>query len=59
LNFLGRFFENTQIWNLLTIRPAGAEFHEDGRTDGQTDLTKPVVAFSKIAKSAWKQRCRK
>jgi len=30
----------------MKIRPVGAElFHADGRTDGQTDMTKPIVAF--------------
>jgi hypothetical protein len=34
----------------MKIRPAGAElFHADGRTDGQTDMTKLVVAFRNIA----------
>jgi hypothetical protein len=30
----------------MKIRPVGAEFfHEDGRTDGSTDMTKVTVAF--------------
>jgi hypothetical protein len=34
LNFLDRFSKNTQISNLIKIRPVGAElFHADGRTD--------------------------
>jgi predicted transcriptional regulator len=33
LNFLNRFSKNTQISNLIKIRPLGAElFHADGRT---------------------------
>jgi hypothetical protein len=34
----------------MKIRPVGAElFHADGRTDGQTDMTKLIVAFGKFA----------
>jgi hypothetical protein len=30
----------------MKVRPLGAElFHEDGRTDGQTDMTKLIVAL--------------
>jgi len=36
LNILERFSKNTQISNLTKIRPVGAEFHMDGRTDRQT-----------------------
>jgi hypothetical protein len=36
-NFLDRFSKNTQISNLVQIRPVRAElFHADGRTDRQT-----------------------
>jgi hypothetical protein len=31
--------------NLIEIRPVGAEFHAGGRTDGETDMTKLIVAF--------------
>ena len=35
----------------MKIRPVGAElFHADGRTDGQTDMTKLIVAFRNFAK---------
>ena len=34
----------------MKIGPVGAElFHMDGRTDGQTDMTKLIVAFRNIA----------
>jgi len=34
----------------MVIRPVGAElFHAEGRTDGRTDMTKPVVAFRNFA----------
>jgi len=44
------FKKNTHISNFMEIRPMGAElFHvdrrADGRTDGQTDITKLTVAF--------------
>jgi hypothetical protein len=40
------FSKNTQISNFVKIRPAGAEmFYVDGQTDGQTDMTKLIVAF--------------
>jgi len=36
--------------NFMTVRPVGAElFH----TDGQTDMTKPIVIFHKFATQAW------
>jgi hypothetical protein len=34
---------------MMKICPVGAElFHADGQTDGQTDMTKPIVAFRDI-----------
>jgi hypothetical protein len=49
-NFLDIFSKNTQISNFLKIRPMGAElFHADGRTDGHTDMTKPIVAIRNFA----------
>jgi len=34
----------------MKIRPVGTElFHVDGRTDRQTDITKPTVAFRNFA----------
>jgi hypothetical protein len=65
LNFLDRFSKNTQISNLIQIRPVGAElFHEDGWTDGQidgqterqTNMTQLIVAFTILRtrqKSTW------
>jgi len=41
--------KNTQI-NSIKLRPMGAEFFH---ADGQTDMTKPVVAFRNFANS-WK-----
>ena len=36
----------------MKIRPMGAElFHADGRTDGQTDMTKLIVAFRNFAEA--------
>jgi len=34
----------------MKLRPVGAELlHADGRTDGQTDMTKLIVAFLNFA----------
>jgi len=33
---MGRFSKNTKMLNFMKIRPIGAEFLADGRTDGQT-----------------------
>jgi len=42
--FLERFSKNTQVSNLIKIRPVGAElFNADGWTDIQTDMTKIIV----------------
>ena len=30
----------------MNIHPGGAEFNSDGRTYGQTDMTKLIIAFS-------------
>jgi hypothetical protein len=38
MSFLDSVSKNTQMSNLMKIRPVGAElFHADGRTDGRTD----------------------
>jgi len=48
-SFLDRFSENRQISNFMKIRPFGAEpFH----ADGQTDVTKLIVAFRNFANAA-------
>jgi hypothetical protein len=40
INLLGRFSKNIEISDFMKSLPAGAElFREDGRTDGQTDMT--------------------
>jgi hypothetical protein len=42
--------ENPKISNFMKIRPVGAElFHADRHTNGQTDMTKPIVAFRNSA----------
>jgi hypothetical protein len=45
LNFLDRFWNNTQIPNFMKIRPVRAEFHEDG----WTDMTRLIVAICNFA----------
>ena len=43
------FSKNTEISNLIKIRPVGAElFH----ADGQTDMTKLTVAFGNFANAS-------
>ena len=50
LNIIDKFSKNNQISNLIKIRPVGAElFHEEGRTDGSTDMTKLIVALHHFA----------
>ena len=49
-NILDRFRKNNQKSNFMKNRPVGGElFHEDGRMDGQTDMTKLTVAFRNFA----------
>jgi hypothetical protein len=37
----------------MKIRPVRADlFHVDGRTDGQPDMTKPIVVFRNFATAA-------
>jgi len=60
LGFFGRFSKNSHISNLIKILPVGAEmFHADRRTkewtDGQTDMTKLMVAFDKFVNAPTNQ----
>ena len=56
--FSTNFQKNTQISNFVKIRPMGSElFYADGRTDGQTDMTKLIMAFRNFA-NASKSDCR-
>jgi len=50
LNYVDRLSKNTQISNFMKIPPVMADmFHEDGRIDGQTDITKLFVTFLNFA----------
>jgi hypothetical protein len=58
MNFLEIFSKNTGILDFMKIRPVGAEFNADGRTnrerqrDRQTDgQTKLIVAFRNFVKA--------
>jgi len=51
LEFSNRFSKNTQIINLLKIRPVGTELFHAERTDRQTGLTQLIVAFRNSAKA--------
>jgi hypothetical protein len=46
LEFLHRVSKNTKIWNLMKIRPVGAEVFT---ADGRRDMTKLIVAFCNFA----------
>jgi len=63
IEFFDRFQKNTHISNFMKIRPVGAElFHpekrKEGETDkrieGQTDMTKLLVAFRNFANATKK-----
>ena len=52
LNFLDRFSLNTQMLNFKKIRLVGAEiFHTEVGMDGQTNVTKLIVAFRNFSKA--------
>jgi hypothetical protein len=52
IEFPRQLFEKAQISNFGKIRPVGVElFHADGLTDGNTDMTKLIVAFGNFAKA--------
>ena len=50
------FVKSSEVSNFMKIRRVGAEFHPDGRTDGQADrqadTTKPIVALQNFAKAS-------
>ena len=48
--FLDRFSKNTQVSNLIKIRPVGAElFHEDGQTGRHDEANSRFSQFCKRA----------
>jgi hypothetical protein len=50
IEFIDRFKKNTQTSNLIKIQPVEAElFHTNRRKDGQTDMTKLIVAICNFA----------
>ena len=54
MKFLDIFWKNSQILSLLKVRPVGAElFH----ADGQTDMTKLIVAFRNFANAPKNEFC--
>jgi len=49
--------KNPQISKVMKPRPVGAElFHADGRTDGEPDMTKPIVAVRNFANAPEKRK---
>ena len=51
---LSKFFfsENPQIPTFMSNHPVGAQlFHASRRTDGRTDMAKPIVPFLNFAKA--------
>jgi hypothetical protein len=49
LEFSRQIFKNTDISNFMKIRPAGAEFHADGRTDGLDEANSRFSQFGECA----------
>jgi len=55
LESLLQIFEKYSNTNLLKMRPVGAKFyHAHRQMDGQTDITKLIVAFSQFCEEATK-----
>jgi len=51
LEFPRQIFDKYSKPNFIKICPVGAElFHADGRSDGQTDMTKLIVVFGTLRK---------
>ena len=64
LIFLDKFSKNTQISNFTRIHPVGTEFFRadrqtdrqtDRQKEGQTNITKLIVAFQNIANAPAKK----
>jgi len=60
MDFLIRFSKNSQILNLMKVRPVGAKvFHADRRknerTEGLINMTKLMVAFRKFSNTPTNQ----
>jgi hypothetical protein len=52
LEFSRLILEKCSISNFIKIRSVGAElFYADRQTDGETDMTKLIVAFCNFAKA--------
>jgi hypothetical protein len=52
VNFLDIFSKSTKISNFMKIRPVGVELF--CAKDGQTDMTKLMVAFRNFCESSYK-----
>jgi hypothetical protein len=55
LNFLDRFSKNSQISNFIKTYPVGAQFYAGRRADGQTDMTKLIIAFRNFSNAHKKE----
>jgi hypothetical protein len=52
MNFLNRCLKKPQTSNSIKIHPVGTEFHADTWTDGQTYVTKLIVASRNVANTS-------